>query len=127
MAENWKGTSQDYGKVNFDFVLMTHIQDISKQLSRLPHESIIANMNEPVGTTHADIINSYCDMVQHLEELLKPYWDEEYKKEKFEEKIKFVDAKRMFGCLMQLCSRNNFLFTKIRVKVSGEDSEKPVD
>jgi len=121
MGTDFKGQAQDYGKVNFDFVLMTHIQDINKQLSKLPHESVIPNMNEPVGTTHNDIITSYCDMVEHLEALLKPYHDDKYKAVALTGE-RFAKAKAMFGNLMELCERKNFLFTKIRVKVSGEDS-----
>ena len=122
MAE-WKGQMQEYGKINFDFVLMTFITDINKQLAKLPHESIAPNMNESLGTTREDIIKSYCDMVQHLEVLLKPYWDETYKAEKYEDEDAFINAKMMFGCLMELCERKNFLFTKIKTRVSGEDSD----
>lgn len=121
--DKWKGQAQDYGKVNFDFVLMTQIQDIGKQLARLPHESIMQGFNEPVGTTHADIIVSYCDMVEHLEFLLEAYQDEAYKKESFNDKDRFEKSKKRFGGLIRLCHRCNFLFTKIRVKASGEDAQ----
>ena len=120
---DFKGQAQDYGKVNFDFVLMTHIQDINKQLSKLPHESNVPNMNEPVGTTHRDIITSYCDMVEHLEVLLKAYHDDIYRRLVIDKSDRFERAKEMFGNLMLLCERRNFLFTKIRVKASGEDHD----
>lgn len=116
---DWKGQAQDYGKVNFDFVLMTHIQDIGKQLQKLPHESILPNQSEPVGTTYDDIIKSYCHMVDHLESLLESYYDEAYSKGEICKT--FQQAKDKFGKLMCLCSRKNFLFTRIRVKASGED------
>lgn len=123
MGSDFKGQTQDYGKINFDFVLMTFIGDINKQLSKLPHESIIPNMNDPVGTTHEDIINSYCDMVEHLEVLLEAYHDDTYiLGATLKEADRFKKAKQMFGNMMKLCERKNFLFTKIRVKVSGEDS-----
>jgi hypothetical protein len=121
MAQDWKGQAQDYGKVNFDFVLMTHIQDINKQLSKLPHESILPNQNEPTGTTHQDIINSYCEMVHQLAQLLKPYWDDKYILTTVENEMTFAGANLRFGLLMELCGRKNFLFTKIKVKASGED------
>ena len=110
MATDWKGQAQDYGKVNFDFVLMTFIGDINKQLSKLPHESIVPNMNEPVGTTHDDIINSYCDMVHHLAQLLKPYWDDKYNLTTVENETTFVGANMRFGFLMELCERKKLPF-----------------
>ena len=123
MASDWKGQAQDYGKVNFDFVLMTHIQDINKQLSKLPHESIIPNMNEPVGTTYKDIISSYCDMVHQLAQLLKPYWDDAYKLTQVENERTFEGANMRFGFLMELCGRKQFLFTKIREKVAADNRD----
>ena len=122
MKNDWKGLAQDYGNVNFDFVLMTHIQDTSKQLSKLPHESIVPNMNEPVGTKYEDIIQSYCNMVEQFQELLGGYHDDEYTKLKLADVVDFKTAKVKFGHLMRLCKRCNFLFTKTRVKASGEDS-----
>lgn len=119
----WKGQSQDYGKVNFDFVLMTHIQDINKQLSKLPHESVMPNMNEVVGTTYNDIEKSYCNMVFQLEQLLRPYWDDVYRATMAENESGFKKMNTRFGYLMELCGRQQFLFTKIRVKVSAEDHE----
>jgi hypothetical protein len=59
-------------------------------------------------------------MVEHLEELLSPYHDDKYTS-KLDEGDKFKRAKIRFGNLIKLCSRCNFLFTKIRVKASGED------
>ena len=118
---DWKGKSQDYGKVDFDFVLMTHIQDTNKQLARLPHESIIPNGNEPIGTKYSDIINSYCDMVHQMAQLLKPYWDDAYKLTQVENERMFEGANMRFGFLMELCGRKGFLFTRIKTKVSGED------
>lgn len=120
---DWKGQAQDYGKINFDFVLMTHIQDINKQLAKLPHESIIPNMNEPVGTTEEDIINSYCNMVHQLAQLLKPYWDDTYKLTMVESERTFEGANMRFGFLMELCGRKQFLFTKIREKVSADNHD----
>jgi len=122
MAQDWKGQAQDYGKVNFDFVLMTHIQDINKQLSKLPHESVLPNQSEPTGTTHADIINSYCEMVHQLAQLLKPYWDDAYKLTTVENEMTFAGANLRFGLLMELCGRKNFLFTKIRENVAADNS-----
>jgi hypothetical protein len=119
---DWKGQAQDYGKINFDFVLMTHIQDINKQLSKLPHESILPNQNEPVGTTYEDIIKSYCNMVHQLAQLLKPYWDDTYKLTTSENETTFAGANMRFGLLMELCGRKNFLFTKIRENVAADNS-----
>lgn len=122
MAQEWKGTMQEYGKLNFDFVLMTFVTDINKQLAKLPHESVMANINEAVGTTHDDVITSYCDMVEQLERLLECYWDETYTGETFEGETRWEKSKKRFGSLMRLCNRRNFLFTKTKTKVSGEDS-----
>lgn len=121
--QDWKGQAQDYGKVNFDFILMTHIQDINKQLSKLPHESILPNMNEPVGTTYDDIIKSYCNMVHQLAQLLKPYWDDTYKLTMVEDEYTFIGANLRFGFLMELCGRKQFLFTKIRENVAADNSD----
>jgi hypothetical protein len=119
---DWKGKSQDYGKVDFDFVLMTHIQDTNKQLARLPHESIIPNGNEPIGTKYSDIEKSYCDMVQQFSQLLKPYWDDIYREIKIEQNERTFNGSNLrFGFLMELCGRKSFLFTRIKTKVSGED------
>ena len=123
MNTSWKGQAQDYGKVNFDFVLMTHIQDINKQLAKLPHESVLPNMNDLVGTTYADIERSYCAMVLQMEQLLKPYWDDIYRQTMAEDEKGFKTLNARFGYLMELCGRQQFLFTKIRVKVSAEDHE----
>lgn len=117
---DWKAEAKEFGKINFDYLLMTHIQNINQQLAKLPHEALIANMNEPVGTTYKDIITSYCNMVQHLGELLKPYHDKEYTDLKLKEDISFSSAKNMFGCLMELCDRKGFLFVKTLAKASGE-------
>lgn len=117
---DFKNSSMEFGKINFDYLLMTHIQNINQQLAKLPHESVMANMNEPVGTTYKDILLSYYNMVQHLSALLKPYWDEEYKKVKSDDAVTFIAAKDRFGHLMELCDRKGFLFTKMKVKTSGE-------
>lgn len=111
---------REFGKIDFDFLLMTHIENINKQLAKLPHESIMANYNEPVGTTYNDIIQSYTNMVNHLEQLLKPYWDEQYN---VEEAKDFSTSKIKFGALMQLCDRKGFLFTKIRTKARADAYE----
>lgn len=117
----WKGDVREFGKIPFDFVLMTYIQDINKQLAKLPHESIMQNLNEPVGTTYNDIVQSYCNMVAQLSQLLKPYWDEEYILLD-RSCASFAEANTTFGCLMQLCDRRGFLFSKIRSRVSAESS-----
>jgi len=125
MAE-WKSQAQDYGKINFDFVLMTHIQDINKQLSKLPHESIIEGMNTPVGTTYDDIVKSYCNMVHQLGQLLKPYWDDQYKLTTVptvQNENTFEGANIRFGFLMELCGRKQFLFTKIKEMVAADNSD----
>ena len=120
---DFKTDAKEFGKINFDYLLMTHIQNINQQLAKLPHESVMANMNEPVGTTYKDILLSYYNMVQHLAALLKPYWDEEYIKTKKEDTVTFIAAKDRFGCLMELCDRKGFLFTKMKAKASGEADE----
>ena len=117
---DWKVEAKEFGKINFDYLLMTHIQNINQQLAKLPHESVMVGMNEPVGTTYRDIITSYCNMVQHLAELLKPYQDEDYKKLKLKQDITFAAAREMFGCLIELCDRKGFLFVKTLAKASGE-------
>ena len=117
---DWKAEAKEFGKINFDYLLMMHIQNINQQLAKLPHESQMENMRNPVGTTYKDIITSYCNMVQHLGELLKPYHDKEYKDLKLKEDISFLSAKTMFGCLMELCDRKGFLFVKTLAKASGE-------
>lgn len=123
---SWNNTdAKEYARVNFDFLLMTHVQDINKQLSKLPHESLIADYNEPVGTTYRDIIISYCNMVEHLGQLLKPYWDEEYKKySKPLQANEFSKASDKFGYLMELMERKGFLFTKMKIRTSAEDEEE---
>lgn len=113
---------QDFGKINFDMVLMIHIQDTCKQLSKLPHEGIMPAINNPVGTTQQDIRNSYCDMVAQLGALLSPYWDDEFINAK-KDTDTFKNAIEYFSLCMKLCGRKSFLFTKIRTKVSAEDSE----
>lgn len=117
---DWKAEAKEFGKINFDYLLMTHIQNINQQLAKLPHESQMENRREPIGTTYKDIITSYCNMVQHLEELLKPYHDKEYSDLKLTTDISFASAKKMFGCLMELCDRKGFLFVKTLAKASGE-------
>jgi len=121
-----KEETKEYGKVNFDFLLMTHIQDINKQLAKLPHESVMPDYNEPVGTTYKDIITSYCNMVEHLGYLLKPYWDDEFKGAKISEAKTFQTASVKFGHLMELCDRRGFLFTKMKVRASGENEDVAV-
>lgn len=117
---DFRAEVKEFGKINFDYLLMTHIQNINQQLAKLPHESIMENMREPVGTTYKDILLSYYNMVHHLEALLKPYWDEEYKRTTKDDAITFVVAKERFGCLMELCDRKGFLFVKTLAKASGE-------
>lgn len=116
----FKGDTKEFGKINFDYLLMMHIQNINQQLAKLPHESVMPSMNQPVGTTYMDILRSYCNMVRHLEELLKPYHDDIFKKIKTSETDDFNTAKELFGRLMELCDRKGFLFTKMKTKTSGE-------
>ena len=116
----FKGDTKEFGKINFDYLLMMHIQNINQQLAKLPHESVMPSMNQPVGTTYKDIIISYCNMVQHLDALLKPYHDDQYQKVKHEDVIDFYKSKDHFGRLMELCDRKGFLFTKMKTKTSGE-------
>jgi hypothetical protein len=123
MAEFWKSAAQDYGKINFDFVLMTHIQDTNKQLSKLPHEMLVQNMNDPVGTKYEDIVKSYCNMVHQLEQLLKPYWDPTYLDTMALNEDGFKPMNTRFGFLMELCGRKQFLFTKIRENVDAGNIE----
>ena len=120
---DFKAEAKEFGKINFDYLLMTHIQNINQQLAKLPHESVILNMNQTVGTTYKDILISYCNMVQHLDALLKPYHDDIYKKEKMVVSLEFKDNKELFGRLMELCDRKGFLFTKMKTKTSGEADE----
>ena len=118
---DWKGETKEFGKINFDFLLMTHIMNINQQLAKLPHESVMPSMNVSVGTTYKDIVISYCNMVQHLDALLKPYHDDIHKKIKRTDDVNFYSSKELFGNLMELCDRKGFLFTKMKTKVSGED------
>ena len=120
MADYNKNDTREFGKINFDFLLMTHIQNINQQLAKLPHELVMPDLSRPVGTTYKDILLSYYNMVEHLEALLKPYHDEDYKKLSFSDNIDFPTAKKKFGSLMELCDRKGFLFTKMKVKTSGE-------
>lgn len=112
---------KEFGKLNFDYLLMTHILNINQQLSKLPHEMMDPNLSRPIGQTYEDIITSYSNMVTHLEELLKPYRDDIYKGLTFSSEDKFTLAHTKFGELMELCNRKGFLFTKIATRVSAED------
>jgi hypothetical protein len=112
--------TKEFGRINFDFLLMTHIMNINQQLAKLPHEMIDLNLSKPIGQTHDDIIVSYSDMVEHLAQLLKPYWDEKYIAVN-SDATDFKSARAKFGYLMQLCDRKGFLYTKMKVRTSGED------
>lgn len=116
-----KSEIKEFGKLNFDYLLMTHVLNINQQLSKLPHEMIDPNLSRPIGQTYEDIITSYSNMVQHLDALLKPYHDDIYKVLVIIEEDKFTRSYKQFGCLMELCNRKGFLFTKIATRVSAED------
>ena len=116
-----KSEIKEFGKLNFDYLLMTHILNINQQLSKLPHEMMDPNLSRPIGQTYEDIITSYYNLVVHLEELLKPYHDETYKGLTFADPDKFTLAHTKFGMLMELCNRKGFLFTKIATRVSAEN------
>ena len=123
MKHNWKGVSIDAARIDYDFLLMTHIQKISEQTSKLPHEIVSDNYSNSVGTTYADIVQSYCNMVEQLAQMLKPYWDTPYKNNRATDLNNFKTANEQFGHLIELCDRKQFLLRKTRVRASAEDSD----
>jgi hypothetical protein len=119
-----KNEAESYGKLDFQMILMLHIDRCNKQLSRLPHEVLAPNMNVPSGCTHDDIITSYSELVSQFEECLRPYHDLQYSKDRAEIKKdlpSFFFAKRLFGICMRLCDRRGYLLDKGVVQVSVED------
>jgi hypothetical protein len=119
---------QDYAKISFEVILMTHIQDCGKQLQKLPHEMVDPNLDRPVGQTYLDVVTSYSNMIDHLEGMLKPYHDPKYI-----ESLKdapdnnnareiFLHAKERFGHLIDLCERKGFLLQKIIALADAEGS-----
>jgi len=115
--------TRDFAEIRFDFILMSHIQACGDQLKRLPHEIIDASLTRPTGTTRQEIIESYCDMVEHLAELLAPYADEQFKPETNRPEDApeiFIFAKRNFGRCIQLCNRKGLLLEKFKAITSAE-------
>jgi hypothetical protein len=120
----------EYGRMNFDFILLDLIQCIGKQLQKLPNEQTDLNLREAVGVKRKDIILSYCDSVEHMEQLLKPYRTHEYiisvaklvRPKKNDETTEIFEyAKIKFGCLIDLCNQKQFLFGKAAQKISVEE------
>ena len=121
-------TGSSWGKIDYQLILLTHIDRINKQLTRLPHEISVPNMNTMSGCTHDDIAKSYIDLVEQMEQLLKPYHDEEFGKAKLKDTVadsQFKSSKLLFGILMDLCDRNNYLLKQAIMKVSIEPEVVP--
>ena len=116
---------KDQSKADFDFIFMQFIMRIGEQLAKLPHEFIDASSNEPMNTTHKDIITSYADMVDHLEMLLLPYLGSNYKKtsreRKTDEAALFEFARTKFGELIKASDESGLLLQKIKAKAEIEE------
>lgn len=117
---------QDYAKVDYDYLLMKQIELCGVILSKLPHEMLDERFPHPIGMKYEDVVKAYADSVQHLESMLKPYWntDEEYKKInaiKRKEELEYSTNK--FGELMCLADRKGLLLQKIRTGVRADVDE----
>jgi hypothetical protein len=114
----------EYAKLQFDFILMTHIDALNKQILRLPHEYYEEKVNSMLGCKYSDIITSYADGVEHLEGLMGPYLSDEYKKEMTTKRPTtnsrdlFDYAKKKFTNIIILCDKKGLLLQKIATKVS---------
>ena len=113
----------EYGKLDYQTVLMMYAQSVSMQLLKLPHEVMDTNLSAPVGQTYVQIIQSYCDSVVQFEMLLKPYHTEEYHSEVSAldktDNFKFSQAK--FGALITLCDQKGLLLQTIATNTDIED------
>jgi len=66
------------GTLDYRLIIMRQLDRCGLTLARLPHETVMQNFNEPVGTTYKDIQNSFFDGVRLVEALIEPYRDGTY-------------------------------------------------
>jgi len=131
-----KSYNSEYGKLDYSFLVLDYTQALGKQLLKLPHEIVEKDVNTPLGCTYADIIQSYCDGVRHLEGLLCPYLTKEYldeitalgeeKTKGREHEFRFRDFQynqKKFAALMRLCDAKGFLLGKVAGKTPLEGEE----
>ena len=132
MATRKASVFSEYGKITYDMILLEHIQNLGKQILKLPHETMLPDSNIPTGVKYEDIIKSYADGVEHLESMLAPYATETYREavaglERSEETLElFTYAKKKYSALMRLCDEKGFLLSKIAVKTPIEDGDDEV-
>jgi len=126
--------TSEYGKLDYNLLVLDYAQAIGKQLLHLPREVVNAALNENSGCTHADIIQSYCEAVEHFEGLLSPYHTREYNEEidalnteaqaEDSECTEFDYSKEKFAALMRLCDQKGFLLGKVAGKTQlGDDDD----
>jgi len=85
-----QGGSGIRGDLNYRVIIMRQIDRCGITLSKLPHEFMNENLNEPLGCTYQDIRNSFYDGVRLLESLVAPYADKDFlaKKKEIEDRYK---------------------------------------
>ena len=119
-------------KFPYTAILFELVKGLTLQSLKLPHESIIANMNEPVGTTEQDIVFSVVRGVRMLHSILNPYFDDVFKTDYAEilgktpkdgsETVWIVYGSSMehLAALMRLMHRKRMLLTEDEESIMDE-------
>lgn len=119
-------------KFSYPLILYELVKATTLQALKLPHETVIMNINEPLGTTEEDIIYSIDRGVKMLHATLDPYFDATFREEytlianKWKE-IKRSDIREFYAnsmehlaCLMRLMDRKRMLLTEDEQDIMDE-------
>lgn len=109
----------DQKKANIKYIVVSYLHELGRQLLKLPHEQLDINVNEPTGTTYNDIKRSYCDGIDHFENLLLGLSDDtkQYLTDiaTIKDKDEFVAAKKKIKFLVALADRMGVMDDKVLI------------
>ena len=102
-------------KLDINFIVLVYIHELGQQLLKLPNEITDPNLANPVGCTYQNIVQSYCDGVDHLESMVMGLTDDPstYKEDVAKlEGDDFTKAKRKIKCIISQCDRIGIMADK---------------
>lgn len=117
-------------KFSYTSILYEVVKGITLQSLKLPHELVVANMNEPVGTTEEDIILSIARGVDMLQSILDPYCDEQFFEEytpvceEFQNLTEiheiYNNSMDKLACIFRLMDRKSMLLIEDEMDIADE-------
>ena len=118
-------------KVDGGFIMTQYFMDVNRQILKLPAEIRNIENNMPTGTKYEDIVRSYCNGVDVLEEIIMgQFYTEEMLKEYIDKRDaeckgleEFALAKRKVRLIVRHLDKNNMFNAHTASVMLDEDDE----